>query len=93
MKKYLLILLLLNSTLTYSQADLKSKLRRTLKFSTFYAAYNGNNSISDITTYSVLEGLKTKTTATPYDYSAVFGIRKIQRFGYEPNIQNRFKIS
>ena len=91
MKKYLLILLLLNSTLTYSQTDLKSKLRRTLKFSTFYAAYNGNNSISDITTYSVLEGLKTKTTATPYDYSAVFGIRKIQRFGYEPNIQNRFK--
>ncbi len=35
--------------------------------------------------------LTATTTETPFDYSAVFGIRKIQRFGYEPNIQNRFK--
>ena len=61
----------------------KDQLKRTFKFSTFYGAYNGNNSISDVTTYSVREGLSTTTTTTPYDYSAVFGLRKIQRFGYE----------
>ena len=86
----LLLLLILPFSL-YSQINVKDQIQRTLKFSTFYAAYNGNNSISDITTYSILDGLNTETTITPYDYSAVFGIRKIQRFGYEPNIQNRFK--
>ena len=98
--KKLLLLLVLPFTL-FSQsvekekspllANVQKSLNRTLKFSTFYAAYNGNNSISDITTYSVTDGLKTTTAVTPYDYSAVFGLRKIQRFGYEPNIQNRFK--
>ena len=72
-------------------SEFKKKLKREFKFSTFYAAYNGANSISDVTTYSVTDGLTTTRTSTPYDYSAVFGIRKIQRFGYEPNIQNRFK--
>ncbi|NNE32480.1 MAG: hypothetical protein HKN40_08935 [Winogradskyella sp.] len=86
-----LLLLLLIPFTVYSQINVKDQIKRTLKFSTFYAAYNGNNSISDVTTYSVLDGLNTTTTETPYDYSAVFGIRKIQRFGYEPNIQNRFK--
>ena len=90
MRKILLLLLILPFSL-YSQISVKDQIKKTLKFSTFYAAYNGNNSISDITSYSVLDGLKTTTTSTPYDYSAVFGIRKIQRFGYEPNIQNRFK--
>ncbi len=89
MKKLLLLLLIPISV--FGQINVKDQIKRTLKFSTFYAAYNGNNSISDITTYSVLDGLNTETTITPYDYSAVFGIRKIQRFGYEPNIQNRFK--
>ena len=89
MKKLLLLLLIPVSV--FGQINVKDQIKRTLKFSTFYAAYNGNNSISDITTYSILDGLNTETTITPYDYSAVFGIRKIQRFGYEPNIQNRFK--
>jgi len=73
------------------ESEFKKKLKREFKFSTFYAAYNGANSISDVTTYSVTDGLTTTRTSTPYDYSAVFGVRKIQRFGYEPNIQNRFK--
>lgn len=72
-------------------SEFMKKLKREFKFSTFYAAYNGANSISDVTTYSVTDGLTTTRTSTPYDYSAVFGLRKIQRFGYEPNIQNRFK--
>jgi len=69
-------------------SEFMKRLKKELKYSTFYAAYNGNNSISDVTSYSVANGLTTTKTSTPYDYSAVFGIRKIQRFGYEPNIQN-----
>jgi len=90
MRYLLLILFIIPSTLI-GQINVKDQLKRISKFSTFYAAYNGNNSISDVTTYSVTNGLTSTTTITPYDYSAVFGIRKIQRFGYEPNIQNRFK--
>ena len=98
MKKLLFILCML-PLMVFGQQSEKPKepsefmkaLKREFKFSTFYLAYNGNNSISDVTTYSVTDGLTTTTTSTPYDYSGVFGIRKIQRFGYEPNIQNRFK--
>ena len=39
------------------------KLKREFKFSTFYLAYNGNNSVSDVTTYSVTDGLTTTTTS------------------------------
>jgi hypothetical protein len=86
-----ILLLLLIPVSVYSQINVKDRIKKTFKFATFYGAYNGNNSISDITTYSVTDGLTTSTQVTPYDYSAVFGLRKIQRFGYEPNIQNRFK--
>jgi len=89
MKKLLLLLLIPISV--FGQINVKDQIKRTFKFATFYGAYNGNNSISDVTTYSVTDGLSTDTEITPYDYSAVFGLRKIQRFGYEPNIQNRFK--
>ena len=75
----------------WTESEFSKKFKREFKFSTFYLAYNGNNSVSDVTTYSVTNGLTTTTSSTPYDYSGVFGIRKIQRFGYEPNIQNRFK--
>ena len=89
MKKLLLLLFIPFSV--YSQINVQDQIKKITKFSTFYAAYNGNNSISDVINYSVTDGLTTTTTETPFDYSAVFGIRKIQRFGYEPNIQNRFK--
>ena len=64
-------------------------IKKTLKFSTFYAAVNGGNSISDIDVYSVTNGLETQTVKTPYDYSITLGIRKIARFGYE-NKANTF---
>ena len=89
MKKLLLLLFIPFSV--YSQINVQDQIKKITKFSTFYTAYNGNNSISDVINYSVTDGLTTTTTETPFDYSAVFGIRKIQRFGYEPNIQNRFK--
>ena len=64
-------------------------LKKTFKFSTFYAAVNGGNSISDVDIYSVTNGLETQTIETPYDYAITLGIRKIARFGYE-NRANTF---
>jgi len=83
MKKLLVLLLL--PLFSYSQLDIK----KTFKFSTFYAAVNGGTSISDIETYSVTDGLGVQTVQTPYDYNLTLGIRKIARFGYE-NRANTF---
>ena len=82
MKKLLLILLLLPFTVL-GQSDFKSTLKKTLKFSTFYASVNGGNSISDVDVFSVTNGLQTSTIETPFDYSIAIGVRKIARFGYE----------
>lgn len=68
-----------------AQVDFK----KLFKFSTFYAAANGGNSISDIDVFSVTNGLETVTVETPYDYNLALGIRKIARFGYE-NRANTF---
>ena len=83
MKKLLVLLSL--PLFSYSQIDIK----KTFKFSTFYAAVNGGTSISDIETYSVTDGLGVQTVQTPYDYNLTLGIRKIARFGYE-NRANTF---
>ena len=83
MKKLLVLLLL--PLFSYSQVDIK----KTFKFSTFYAAVNGGTSISDVETYSVTDGLGVETIQTPYDYNLTLGIRKIARFGYE-NRANTF---
>ena len=83
MKKLLVLLLL--PIFSYSQIDIK----KTFKFSTFYAAVNGGTSISDVETYSVTDGLGVETIQTPYDYNLTLGIRKIARFGYE-NRANTF---
>ena len=55
-----------------------------LKFGTVYGAVNGGTSLSDRDVYSVTDGLETSVIETPYDYSVLFGIRKIKRYGYEP---------
>ncbi len=67
----------------------KDGLKKTFKFATFYSAVNGGNSISDVDIYSVTNGLETNTVKTPFDYSIVFGVRKIARLGYE-NRANTF---
>ena len=64
-------------------------LKKTFKFATFYGAINGGNSISDVDIYSVSNGLETNTIETPFDYSIIFGVRKIARLGYE-NRANTF---
>ena len=82
MVKRLILLLLLISNIAAAQ-DVK----KLFKFSTFYAAVNGGNSISDVETFSVTNGLETSTIKTLFDYNIAFGIRKIARFGYENKAQ------
>ena len=79
MKYRILILFMLVSFLANAQ------IKKAFKFSTFYVAANGGTSLSDEEVYSV-DGstLVYDTVFTPYDYSLTMGIRKIQRFGYEP---------
>jgi hypothetical protein len=68
------------STLKIDNIDWK----KITKFATVYGAVNGGTSLSDVDIYSVTNGLETQTIETPYDYSVIFGIRKIARMGYEP---------
>jgi hypothetical protein len=83
-KKIILsILLLLAFTTNAQDSKFKKELKKTFKFSTFYAAVNGGTSISDVDIYSVTDGLETDIVETPFDYALTLGIRKIQRFGYE----------
>ena len=70
-----------------AQFDYKAYLKKTFKFSTFYAAANGGTSVSDVDVFSVTNGLETSTVKTPYDYNLSLGIRKIARFGYENRAQ------
>ena len=82
MKKILLIFLLV-PCLSFGQT-LKETIKKTFKFSTFYAAVNGGNSLSDVNTFSVNTGqLVSGVTKTPFDYSINLGVRKIARFQYE----------
>jgi len=88
MKKILLIFLLV-PCLSFGQT-LKETIKKTFKFSTFYAAVNGGNSLSDVNTFSVNTGqLVSGVNETPFDYSINLGVRKIARFQYE-NRANAF---
>jgi hypothetical protein len=95
MKKILLIGFLLgiatiaNAQITLDSLDFKKIIKNQLKFSTIYGAVNGGTSVSDVNTFSIIDGLQTSTIETPYDYSVTIGIRKIARFGYE-NKANTF---
>lgn len=91
MKKLLiLILFIITSCATPKECcGQELDLKKTFKFSTFYVAVNGGNSISDVDVYSVTNGLETQIIKTPYDYAITLGVRKIARFGYE-NRANTF---
>ena len=91
---YILSLLLLASCAAPKKccaqdSKLKTNLKKTFKFATFYGAVNGGNSVSDIDVFSVTNGLETTTIETPFDYSLALGVRKIARLGYE-NRANTF---
>jgi hypothetical protein len=53
-------------------------------FVTVYGAVNGGTSLSDEDIYSVTNGLQSSVNETPYDYSILFGVRKMKQFGYQP---------
>ena len=96
MKKISLIILILCSSVVFGQekadkvSEFKKELKKTFKFSTFYAAVNGGTSLSDRNTFTVNTGqLVTDVVETPFDYSIVAGVRKIARFDYE-NRENVF---
>jgi len=74
-----LLLTLLSVICITSEAQIK----KIFKFSTFYVAANGGTSISDRDVFSVSSQLTKEIVETPYDYSVIAGVRKIQRFQYE----------
>tara|TARA_R100001015_G_C4632372_1_gene195846 strand:+ start:1680 stop:2708 length:1029 start_codon:yes stop_codon:yes gene_type:complete len=74
-----LLLTLLSVICITSEAQIK----KIFKFSTFYVAANGGTSISDRDVFSVSSKLTKEVVETPYDYSVIAGVRKIQRFQYE----------
>ena len=85
MKKLLVLLLCL--PLMVGAQDIS--LKEIFKFGTVYGAVNGGTSLSDEDAFSVTNGLQTSVVETPYDYSILFGVRKIKKFGYED--KERFK--
>ena len=82
MRKLLLILVVVFSLQVNAQ-DKKVDFKNIFKFGTVYGAVNGGTSLSDEDVYSVTNGLQTSVSETPYDYSILFGIRKIKQFGYQ----------
>ena len=85
MKKVILILIF--ATVSF-QAN-SQQLKELFKFGTVYGAVNGGTSLSDKDAYSVTNGLQTSVIETSYDFSILFGVRKIKKFGYED--KERFK--
>jgi len=85
MKKLLTLLLCI--PLMVGAQDIS--LKEIFKFGTIYGAVNGGTSLSDEDAFSVTNGLQTSVIETPYDYSILFGVRKIKKFGYED--KERFK--
>ena len=67
-------------------------LQKQLKFATFYTAVTGNNSLADVSLYSINPTtglLEEEIVETPFDYTLAFGVRKIARLDYE-NRKNVF---
>jgi hypothetical protein len=87
MKKLLAILLLACTVPAQAQF-----LEKQLKFATFYTAVTGNNSLADVSIYSINQNtgiLEEEIISTPFDYTFAFGVRKIARLDYE-NRKNVF---
>jgi hypothetical protein len=91
MKKLLITLLCFTPLLLQAQ-QLKEWGQKQLKFATFYTAVTGNNSLADVSIYSINPTtgiLEENIESTPFDYTLAFGVRKIARLDYE-NRKNVF---
>ena len=89
MKKILVLLLIVPFLIfgqeTKKDSKVKTEIKKIFKFSTFYAGANGGSSLTDDDIYSITTGtLDQNVIETPFDYSIIFGMRKIARFGYLP---------
>ena len=89
MKKILVLLLIVPFLIfgqeTKKDSKVKTEIKKIFKFSTFYAGANGGSSLTDDNIYSITTGtLDQGIIETPFDYSIIFGVRKIARFGYLP---------
>ena len=89
MKKILVLLLVVPFLIfgqeTKKDSKVKAEIKKIFKFSTFYAGANGGSSLTDDDIYSITTGtLDQGIIETPFDYSIIFGVRKIARFGYLP---------
>ena len=88
--KHLLVALLVFPFFIFSQtkekpSKFKKEINKIFKFSTFYGGVNGGTSLADNDIYSITTGtLNQNIIETPFDYSIIFGVRKIARFGYLP---------
>ena len=86
MKKFIVLVFLL-PIICFGQEENKinfgEEVKKIFKFSTFYCAVYGSNSVSDVDVFSVTNGLETQTIETPFDYSIKLGVRKIAWFAYE----------
>ena len=87
--KNILVSLLIIPFLMFGQTEkdskVKTEIKKILKFSTFYGGVNGGTSLADDDIYSITTGtLSQNVIETPFDYSIIFGVRKIARFGYLP---------
>jgi len=86
----LLIVIIITSCVAPKKCCGQLDLKKTFKFSTFYASVNGGTSLSNEDVFSVNTGiLEQNIIETPYDYNLSLGVRKIARFGYE-NRANTF---
>ena len=91
MKKLLITLLCCVPFMVQAQ-QLKDWGKQQLKFATFYTAVTGNNSLADVSIYSINPTtgiLEENIESTPFDYTLAFGVRKIARLDYE-NRKNVF---
>jgi hypothetical protein len=84
MRNIFLLILTLFTLNVSAQVEWKPTFKKITQFATFYGAINGGTSLSNRDVFSVTHGLQISTVETPYDYSVIFGVRKIARMGYEP---------
>jgi len=78
MKKLLITLLCCVPFITQAQ-QLKDWGKQQLKFATFYTAVTGNNSLADVSNYSINPStgfLEESIVSTPFDYTLVLVLEK-----------------
>tara|TARA_R110002020_G_scaffold18369_3_gene64220 strand:- start:308 stop:1357 length:1050 start_codon:yes stop_codon:yes gene_type:complete len=78
---WLLLIVILGSTLVFGQGDF-------FKYSTFYTSMSMNTSMVERENYMAIDkGYEDITQVNDFDYALTFGVRKIARFDYEYKVK------